>query len=70
MAAVGPEAVDTPRAFQTIFTTTRRRELNMIEKESERIGADPIPEGVAGTKLTLVTHSGRGCAFERVGEDG
>jgi hypothetical protein len=52
---VGPEAVDTPRAFQTIFTRTRRRKLNMIEKESERIGADPVREGVAGTKVILVT---------------
>jgi hypothetical protein len=55
MAAVGREAVDTPRAFQTIFTRIRRRKLNMTEKESERIGADPVREGVAGTKVILVT---------------
>jgi hypothetical protein len=42
----------------------------MIENESEGIGADSVPEGVAGTKVILVTHSDRGCAFERVGEEG
>ncbi|KAE9381990.1 hypothetical protein N431DRAFT_282795, partial [Stipitochalara longipes BDJ] len=37
--------------FSTILRTTRRPELDMIVHESERIGADPLPNGIARTKV-------------------
>jgi hypothetical protein len=52
--------------FSTIFRTTRREELDKIVNESERIGGDPLPEGIARTKVQFVTDSGRGCGFEIV----
>jgi hypothetical protein len=59
----------TPRAFQLFSRWPKGGNWTWL-RESERIGADPIPEGVAGTKVILVTHSDRGCTFERVTEEG
>jgi len=32
--------------------------------EFERIGADPVPDVIAKTRVKFVTDKGRGCGFE------